>query len=241
MDIAKPQIITLAEKPINYTVYDGKWIPKSKRFVSIGSHAKGTGALEIYTLNPSEKSGGFECEKTVATETKISLSVATFHASDLNSRNIATADFAGNLQIFDVEKLKALNTWSAVHNAEKKRIVKALVGCGGLNIGEGPQELASGGEDGIVKIWDLRQKGEEVVKLSPTNSETDNVNLPSLPKSSRACWALAFGNAFDQSNRALTAGYDNGDVKMFDLRMLWRKIYKKINFFPADDYFFSIF
>lgn len=30
---------------------------------------------------------------------------------------------------------------------------------------------------------------------------------------------MAFGNSFNDEERCVLAGYDNGDVKMFDLRM----------------------
>ncbi len=33
------------------------------------------------------------------------------------------------------------------------------------------------------------------------------------------CWDVAFGNAFSVEDRNVVAGYDNGDVKMFDLKM----------------------
>lgn len=33
----------------------------------------------------------------------------------------------------------------------------------------------------------------------------------------RDCWSVAFGNSIDD-DRAVVAGYDNGDVKLFDLR-----------------------
>ncbi len=34
----------------------------------------------------------------------------------------------------------------------------------------------------------------------------------------RDCWAVAFGGMHNDEERSLLAGYDNGDVKMFDLR-----------------------
>ena len=40
----------------------------------------------------------------------------------------------------------------------------------------------------------------------------------------RECWTVAFGNSFNDDNRVVAAGYDNGDIKLFDLRtsrMLW--------------------
>ncbi len=35
----------------------------------------------------------------------------------------------------------------------------------------------------------------------------------------RDCWSVAFGNSHSDDERCVVAGYDNGDVKMFDLRM----------------------
>jgi hypothetical protein len=35
----------------------------------------------------------------------------------------------------------------------------------------------------------------------------------------RDCWCVAIGNSYDNEERCILAGYDNGDVKMFDLRM----------------------
>ncbi len=34
----------------------------------------------------------------------------------------------------------------------------------------------------------------------------------------RDCWAVAFGNSYNDAERCVCAGYDNGDIKMFDLR-----------------------
>ena len=38
------------------------------------------------------------------------------------------------------------------------------------------------------------------------------------------CWTVKFGNTYNSEERCLAAGYDNGDIKLFDLRMnclLW--------------------
>lgn len=37
-------------------------------------------------------------------------------------------------------------------------------------------------------------------------------------QTARDCWTVAFGNAYTDEDRCLAAGYDNGDVKLFDLR-----------------------
>lgn len=47
-----------------------------------------------------------------------------------------------------------------------------------------------------------------VVSLEP--SEKDKI----LPE----CWTVAFGNAYTTEERSVAVGYDNGDVKMFDLK-----------------------
>lgn len=46
----KPQIILHAENALNYTVFDTKWIPVSTKFIALGTHTKGTGALQIYEI-----------------------------------------------------------------------------------------------------------------------------------------------------------------------------------------------
>lgn len=43
------------------------------------------------------------------------------------------------------------------------------------------------------------------------------------PKSQEMCrdaWAVAFGDSHSDSDRVLVTGYDNGDIKMFDLRTM---------------------
>ena len=36
----------------------------------------------------------------------------------------------------------------------------------------------------------------------------------------RDCWSVAFGHSHTDSDRMIAAGYDNGDLKMFDLRKM---------------------
>jgi WD40 repeat protein len=62
------------------------------------------------------------------------------------------------------------------------------------------------GRDGCVRVWDPRVP-EPVLSLEPKDGE-----------SARDCWTVAFGDSFDDDHRAICAGYDNGDVKLFDLR-----------------------
>lgn len=62
---------------------------------------------------------------------------------------------------------------------------------------------------GTVKVWDTRQEGKPVANMSPAEGEDH-----------RDCWTVAFGNAYMESERSVCAGYDNGDIKLFDLRTM---------------------
>ena len=47
----KPQIIAHREKSVDFTLFDCKWIPSSAKFVVLGNHARGTGALQVYEVS----------------------------------------------------------------------------------------------------------------------------------------------------------------------------------------------
>lgn len=36
----------------------------------------------------------------------------------------------------------------------------------------------------------------------------------------RDCWTVAFGNSYNDEERCVVAGYDNGDIKLFDLKTM---------------------
>lgn len=59
----------------------------------------------------------------------------------------------------------------------------------------------------MVKVWDLRQQAAPVVTIAP---QTDS-HQPD-------CWCVAAGNSYNAQERAIAAGFDNGDIRMFDLR-----------------------
>lgn len=43
---------------------------------------------------------------------------------------------------------------------------------------------------------------------------------PKEGENRRDCWSVAFGNSYNSEERVVAAGYDNGDVKIFDLRAM---------------------
>lgn len=67
-------------------------------------------------------------------------------------------------------------------------------------------------------VWDVRQKDQPVAKFTPLESQTG-----------RDCWCVAFGNSYNNEERVIAAGFDNGDVKLFDLKTMnvrWSKCLK---------------
>ena len=50
----KPQIIAHVQKSLNYTLFDCKWIPSSAKFVVLGNHPRGTGALQVYEVSQGD-------------------------------------------------------------------------------------------------------------------------------------------------------------------------------------------
>lgn len=191
-----PQIIEYVSHSVNYSPFEVRWVPSSAKFVALGSHAKGTGALQVYEMNKgslklvteAEKKEGFKC--------------GTFAASDFEKRHLATGDFKGCLNVWDLDRLDA-PVFSA--NAHKS-IIHCIDGVGGLNVGYGAPELVTCSRDGAVRIWDVRVK-DPVAAMEP--AEGQNV---------RECWSVAFGNNWNENDRCVVAGYDNGDIKMMDLR-----------------------
>ncbi len=96
-----------------------------------------------------------------------------------------------------------------------------MAGVGGLGVGEGAPELATASRDGSVKVWDPRQPKVPVVTVEPDAHSPSGENKGDGPGGvARDCWTVAFGHAYNQHDRCLAAGYDNGDIKLFDLRAM---------------------
>ncbi|XP_046992196.1 dynein axonemal assembly factor 10 [Schistocerca americana] len=195
----KPQIICHVEKSLPFSLFDGKWIPCSAKFVVLGSKPKGTGALQIYEITEGDVKLLHEVEKSKP------FKCGSFGASSLRERHLATGDFDGKLNVWNLE-----DTSNPVYTASAhKQIINCIDGIGGLNVGCGAPEIVTGSRDGSVKVWDIRQKGKPVAVMEPEEGEVR-----------RDCWAVAFGNSYNSKERMVCAGYDNGDIKLFDLKTM---------------------
>ena len=97
----RPQILEHVHKSLALTVYDTKWVPLSARFVVLGSHARGSGALQVYELD------GSGVKLLTEAESASPLRCGSFGASSLTDRHIATGDFAGAPGVASVESAGA--------------------------------------------------------------------------------------------------------------------------------------
>ncbi|CAG9460938.1 unnamed protein product [Pedinophyceae sp. YPF-701] len=192
-----PQILEHLHKNVNLTVYETKWIPSSARFVALGSYPRDTGYLGVFQLDGADLVQTLEIEKPKA------FRCGTFGASGLLDRQLATGDFAGKLCIWDLERPNQPIFDVQAHAS----IVNQIDGFGGQARGCGSPEMVTCGRDGCVRVWDVRQRDAPVAAFEPAEGEQV-----------RDCWSVAFGNSYNDDERCVLAGYDNGDVKMFDLR-----------------------
>jgi len=197
-----PEIISHLEKVCPFTPFDVRWIPSSARFVAVGCDATNHGYLGVYEMSRGA------IQLVHEEQHPISLRCATFGATSMTERHLATGDFNGGLRIWDLEKLDGPVAEVQAH----REIVNCIDGVG-LNDGGSPL-IATGSRDGSVKLWDPRQPSEATASIGPKDGD---------PR--QDCWAVAFPS-YNSEERLLASSYDNGDLKLFDLRqmsLLWEK------------------
>lgn len=89
--------------------------------MALGSYARSTGCLQVYELDGAELKLIREVEKASA------FKCGTFGASSIIDRRIAAGNFAGQIQIYDLERTDAAVFQAQAHAS----IINAMDGCGG--------------------------------------------------------------------------------------------------------------
>lgn len=130
------------------------------------------------------------------------------------ARHLATGDAKGTLHLWSMEDSVNSTASCAAHDGIINHL--AFYSDAEEN-GSGTSELATAGGDGCVKLWDARALGKPVGCFQPKSSCSTHGN-GSSQASSNECWAVAYGNAHNQADRCLLAGYSSGELKLFDLR-----------------------
>jgi len=197
--MTRSQILAHIEKPVNYTLFDVQWIPSSARLIAMGSHPRGTGIWQVYQMSKGE------LKLLEEINTPSAIKCGTISGITRDARQLATGDFNGNLSLWDLENptqpLYSVNAHSS--------IINGIDGAGGANVGKGAAELVTCGRDGCIKVWDLRQKDSPVAVIEAEQGQNR-----------QDCWTVTFGGANSQTERLISAGFENGDVKIFDLKTM---------------------
>lgn len=190
--LTRPQIIAHHEVDCGITIHNVCWVPSSPRLLAVGTTLQNKGVIQVYSL-------GRELEKVQEINREFGLNAVTFRGSSLQDRRLAVGDFGGRVYSYDFEENKE------VWGLRGHEVVNCIDGAGGR--GMGPAEIISGGREGNVKVWDTRVANKPVVNMEPETGK-------------RECWAVCAGNCWNDQERMIGAGYDNGDVKVWDLRNL---------------------
>ncbi|KAG0228682.1 hypothetical protein BGW41_003360 [Actinomortierella wolfii] len=203
-------IQTLAQKTLPFTAFQTVWIPGTNRICAVGANDAGFGVIQVYQA----RSRATTAAKSTATtpgagasarlelysevEKRIQFKAATFRASTQPS-HLVTGDFDGRIGVWDLERTEVPVTMIKAHDD----VVNCIDGAGASS---GRPEVVSGCRDGVVKVWDLRQKGDPVCTMIPKKGYEQDI------------WTIAMGNATSADDLYVAAGYDNGDIRVFDLR-----------------------
>ena len=191
-----PQILEHATASLAFTPFECRWIPSSARFVIFGQSPKAKGVFSVYQLSRGK------LEKVSDFEKEFGIKSATFKASPISMRDVSVVDYKGKLLIYDIEYGKEKYCVQA-----HASMANCIDGIGGKGPEYGAPELVTGGADGCVRVQNPSQEAP-VVSLEPAATEAVKPD----------CWAVAFGNAYNTEERCIAAGYDNGDIKIFDLK-----------------------
>eukprot|EP00887_Chlorella_sp_A99_P000337 scaffold13.g337.t1 len=178
--------------------HDELWIPGTAKLLAVGSYARGSGVLQVYEME------GRELRLVAEVERRHALKCAAFGAGAPAEQRAAVGDFSGQLTLLDMERPDAPVFQVQAHDG----LLNGLDARGGESSGHGAPEVATGGRDGSVRVWDLRQPDAAAAAFVPEAGAT------APPE----CWCVAIGNSHDDQDRGVLAGYANGDIKLFDLR-----------------------
>ncbi|KAG0269255.1 hypothetical protein DFQ27_004317 [Actinomortierella ambigua] len=208
-------IQTLAQKSLPFTAFQTVWVPGTNRICAVGANDAGFGVIQVYQArsraisvtksNSSTSSGAGAGQPASArlelyseVEKRIQFKAATFRASTQPS-HLVTGDFEGRIGVWDLERTEVPVTMIKAH----EDVVNCIDGAGAFS---GRPEVVSGCRDGAVKMWDLRQKSDPVCTMVPKKGYEQDI------------WTVVMGNATSVDDLHIAAGYDNGDIRVFDLR-----------------------
>lgn len=225
-----PAVLQLYSQQTDYTIFGCSWIPASARLITVGMRSNGAGPITVWSMPGSKGAEGdsgaarapggqMHLQKTAEYVKGAALKCVSFNASIHPKRQFSTGDHKGYLYLYDIEQMsRPLFSVKAHEN-----MINCVDGVGGKDpMKYGAPEIATGSSDGAVKVWDVR-RNTPVVVFTPDEDSVVSVGNPGRPEDGvlriyPECWAVAFGGSYNVYDRWVAMGYDNGDLKILDLR-----------------------
>ncbi|SBT40462.1 WD repeat-containing protein 92, putative (WDR92) [Plasmodium ovale wallikeri] len=231
-----PQIIEHINYPLDNTIYDVKWVDGKSDIIAVGEELNKRGFINLYNLNK----GDFTCVSMNKTERGIK-TVCPFYSYS-GSYTIACGSFDGRILLYDI------NNMSKEYYAIKKHT--KLINKIDCKSHKNNNLIVSGSRDGSVKIFDIRTNREVVSLQPPkgsaytpdcwcvaTGGAISEIQTQ-VPLHAHAYATFAYATApisrcignnhieenplcgERQENMNICAGYDNGDIKFFDIKTM---------------------
>ncbi|KAF9109938.1 hypothetical protein BGX27_006974 [Mortierella sp. AM989] len=221
------KVSQVTAKRIPFTAFQALWIPGTTRICSLGSNDGGFGVIQVYAVSSispsasspsspearSRRSSSLQHPRLILhseTEKKVQFKTGTFRASarSSSSPHLLAGDFEGRVGLWDLSRTEVpLSTFKAHED-----VVNCMDGAGSQT---GRPEFVTGSRDGTVKLWDLRKNNKAAGETSPIS------NMSRMKGQARNdVWCVALGGSGpDTDDLMVVAGYDNGDVRVMDVRM----------------------
>lgn len=92
----KTQIVEHVTLPVDYSLFDVKWIPNTAKFLASGSNHNGTGVLQVFEMNENK------VESVLKVDCPKAIKCCSFGVSELGRSSVAVGDFFGGLHIMFV-------------------------------------------------------------------------------------------------------------------------------------------
>ncbi|KAF9207034.1 hypothetical protein BGZ49_001313 [Haplosporangium sp. Z 27] len=220
------KVSQVTTKSIPFTAFQALWIPGTTRICSLGSNDAGFGVIQVHNLSlplasatPSispdstTKRSFPKHPKLIIhseTEKKVQFKSATFRASarSSSSPHLLAGDFEGRVGLWDLTRTEVpLSSFKAHED-----VVNCMDGAGSQT---GRPEFVTGCRDGTVKLWDMRQNHKET---EGAPSPISNISRK-RGQAGNDVWCVALGGLTETDDMMIAAGYDNGDVRVMDIRM----------------------